>query len=72
MNVLVWSMPGVAVVVVLAVSIQGKHFRGTEDFSAPSETTALYARIHRNIIATGKQLHAKQRTKASTLASTNK
>jgi hypothetical protein len=65
-------MPGVAFVVALMVSILGTHRQGTEDFSVPPKTTALYVWVHRNAAAKGKQLHARQRTKASTVALTNR
>jgi Tfp pilus assembly major pilin PilA len=65
-------MPGVAVVVVLAVSVVGKYYQGIEDFSAPRETTALYAQVRRNATAKGKQRHAKQCPTVSTVALMNK
>ena len=46
MNVLIWSMPGVAMVVVLALSIQAGHDRMVSQATAPHpETVAIHAQV---------------------------
>jgi hypothetical protein len=72
MRLTIISMPIVAVCVVLAVSIQGKYYRGTEDFKAHPGSTAVWARKRRNEAAKEKQLPTRQRTKASPVVSTNR
>jgi hypothetical protein len=54
MNALVVSMPCIAVLVVLSVSVQRKYERATQDSRAHPEATVLLARNIRNADAKGK------------------